>query len=111
MYSPKIEKINTVESIIDTDANNIVPFHASFFELINLGFADDILKHNYQSQLTESQKELNFKYGRVVGLMHQSIIDKIPESNTYNFTHANRIIDYLYSIKLIPFLEIGKKTP
>lgn len=37
------------------------------------------------------------------------IIDRMAETNTYYFSKANRIIDFLYSLNLLPFFELGSK--
>lgn len=82
--------------------------HAGF-EMINLGFAVNILSHSFQEQLTGMQKDFHFKYARFQGIIEPEIIDKIPNTDQYNFSNANRIIDFLYSIDLLPFIEIGPK--
>ncbi|MDQ0972214.1 xylan 1,4-beta-xylosidase [Neobacillus niacini] len=92
---------------IIVDASTSTPLKMVCFELINLGFASNILSHDFQKQLAIVQKELNFKYARFQGIITPDIIDKIPNTNSYNFSIANRIIDYLYSIKLIPFIDFG----
>lgn len=117
----KLEKIinknENVPSNLDTkfiepifaDVSDSTPLQKACFEIINLGFAVNILSNSFQKQLATTQSELNFKYARFQGIIEPDIIDKIPNTNQYNFSKANRIIDFLYSINLLPFIEIGTK--
>lgn len=94
---------------IQADCSRITPLMSIGFDVINLGFAENILSHDFQKQLIETQNELKFKYGRFQSFIEPGIIDKMPNSKTYNFAKANRIIDFLYSINLLPCFEIGTK--
>lgn len=107
-HTTSLSPLTTMEYIL-ADAATAVPFKSNSFELINIGFATNILSHDFQAQLAHMQADLNFKYARFQGIIEPEIIDKIPNSNAYNFSKANRIIDYLYSINLLPFIEIGSK--
>jgi beta-xylosidase/AraC-like DNA-binding protein len=78
-------------------------------EAINLGFASNLLSGSFQNHIQDVQKNLNFKYGRIQGILNPDIIDKIPDRDTYNFSNFNRIIDFLYSINILPFIDFGNK--
>jgi len=78
-------------------------------EAINLSFATNLLSNNYQEHIKDVQSRLHFKYGRIQGILSSDIISKIPGSEIYNFSNFNRIIDFLYSVNLQPFLEFGNK--
>lgn len=81
----------------------------TWLEVINLGFAENILSSSFQSHIAQVQKDLHFKYGRIQGILNPHVIDKIPDSRKYTYTNFNRIIDYLYSENLIPYIDLGNK--
>ena len=85
------------------------PFIKPYFDVINLGFAAKIMSNEFQKQLSLTLRELNFKYARFQNIFDAEIIDRMPETNSYNFSKANRIIDFLYSLNLLPFFELGSK--
>ncbi|GHV42133.1 helix-turn-helix domain-containing protein [Spirochaetia bacterium] len=78
-------------------------------EIINLGFAPDFLNFDFQQQLLSVQHELNFRYARIEGMFNSDIIDHIPNTPHFNFSNVNKIIDFLLSIHLIPFVELAPK--
>lgn len=81
----------------------------TWLEVINLGFAESILSSTFQDHIVQVQSELHFKYGRIQGILNPHIIDKIPDSRKFSFTNFNRIIDFMYSVNLIPYIELGNK--
>jgi len=76
---------------------------------INLGFARNLLSNSFQDQLSKLQNDLSFTYARFQGIFEHGIIDRIPNTDFYNFSKANRIIDLLYANQLLPFVELGNK--
>lgn len=78
-------------------------------ETINLGFCTNLMSSTFQSHISDVQKNLHFRYGRIQGILNSSIIDRIPKSNSYNFSNFNRIIDFLYTVNILPFIEFGDK--
>lgn len=110
--------INDFEENIDEDKKHIdiVVNSADYQDLnpiwssmINLGFASDIMNYDFQQQLTSVQNQLRFKYARVEGMFDTVIIDRIPNTNIYNYSNSNKILDFLKSLKLTPFLELALK--
>lgn len=99
--------------IFDIDVkSSIQTFNSTekiWLEMINLGFAESILSSTFQNHIAQIQSDLHFKYGRIQGILNPHIIDKILDSKKYSFTNFNRIIDYLYSVNLIPYIELGNK--
>lgn len=110
-------KINTqnvsYSNVFDLDIRTSVQQFESkektWLEMINLGFAENILSSSFQTHIAQVQSELHFKYGRIQGILNPHLIDKIPDSKKYTYTNFNRIIDYLYSVNLIPYIDLGNK--
>ncbi|MDR1584245.1 MAG: helix-turn-helix domain-containing protein, partial [Prevotellaceae bacterium] len=85
------------------------PVRTTWRELINIGFASDLLNSDFQRQVLSVQHELNFRYSRIEGLFNSDIIDRIPNTPHFNFSEANKILDFLLSIHFIPFIELAPK--
>lgn len=85
----------------------------SWRNLINLGYAQDGLRSDLQQHLADIQKKIKFKYARFQGVFSDEMLsygeEGIYESN-YNFTKIDKLIDFLYSINLKPFIELGNKA-
>ncbi len=86
-----------------------IPMAWPWLEIINLGSAYHCLNYDLQSQLKSAQKVLHFKYARIDG-----IIEMLVHSDSYtvqlaklNFSDFNRVINFLLSSGLKPFLELG----
>jgi xylan 1,4-beta-xylosidase len=81
--------------------------------LINLGYAQDGLRSDLQQHLTDVQKRIKFKYARFQGIFSDEMLsygDEAANEKNYNFTKIDKLIDFLYSINLKPFIELGNKA-
>jgi beta-xylosidase/AraC-like DNA-binding protein len=95
--------------LVEVDVNQGVSFERPWSEVINLGFAHDFFKSVFLDQIKLLQQEASFRYGRFQGLFGKSMHISNASNNEYNFVRPDRIIDFLYSIRLIPFIELGFK--
>ena len=85
----------------------------SWRNLINLGYAQDGLRSDLQQHLTDVQKRIKFKYARFQGIFSDEMLsygDEASNEKNYNFTKIDKLIDFLYSINLKPFIELGNKA-
>jgi len=109
----EIEQESTFTHIINKshiiDATKGFLSEHSTAQTVNLGFARNILSNAFQDQLAKLQGQLNFTYARFQGIFEHGIVDRIPHTEIYNFSKANRIIDFLYENQLLPFIEMGNK--
>jgi beta-xylosidase/AraC-like DNA-binding protein len=93
---------------ISTDAHDGFPLTKTWQEVINLGFAADFEKSEFIKQVKILQSEAPFRYARFQGLFGRSMI--IPnDAAEYSFAKIDRMIDFLYSVDLLPFIELGFK--
>lgn len=78
---------------------------------INLGLCNNFERPSFRMHLNILQSELNFKYGRIQGIL--DIIDTYLSDNVteYNLNKVYRIIDFLRSIHMRPMFELGNKSP
>lgn len=77
--------------------------------------ATTALREDYREQLTRCQRELGFRYVRFHGLFDDdmSVLKKTVRKGTHeevyvvSFTNIDSIFDFLLSINMKPFVEIG----
>lgn len=105
VYFGQKTKQTTVENLVlkneGTEKNNLRG------TLINLGYAEDILMSGYYQQLKMATKREIFQYGRVWGLLSDSVLPKIE--GRYDFTKVDMILSSIIDAGLIPFIELGFK--
>ena len=84
-------------------------YRKSWQTLINLEQAASLLDHAVQRHVETAQKKLQFSYGRIVNLISPEVFPGLAEQGLSNFTRLNRIIDFMLSIQLKPFIELQPK--
>ncbi|MGI8386859.1 GH39 family glycosyl hydrolase [Robertmurraya sp. P23] len=108
------ENYSTPQKIVDTQIiklNSLKNIKKYWNEVINIGYARDILNSDMQDQIIQLQKEIGFKYARFWGIFGDDMLveDHSGEITTYNFTNTNKLLDFLVRNKLKPFIELGPK--
>jgi beta-xylosidase/AraC-like DNA-binding protein len=93
---------------ISVQARTGVSFERPWQEVINLGFAGDFEKSDFMSQIEFLQRESPFHYGRFQGLFGDAMFS-LNEKAEYHFAKIDKLIDFLYSVRLLPFIELGPK--
>jgi xylan 1,4-beta-xylosidase len=93
---------------ISVQAGSGVSFERPWQEVINLGFATDFEKSDFMSQIMLLQKESPFRYGRFQGLFGNAMLS-LNEKAEYHFAKTDKLIDFLYAVRLLPFIELGSK--
>lgn len=82
----------------------------STFELINVGWANELLLKEIQEQVHLCQQALNFHYLRCHGIfddnMHVYSVDDTGHSK-YNFFYVDQVYDFLLGERLLPYVEFG----
>ena len=99
------------ERVISLDFNKIRgPFNTMFKECIGAGRANEGLRADWQQQLAYVKKECDFKYIRMHGLLTDDMGVYREDKNgnpEYNFQYIDALYDYLLSIGIKPFVELG----
>jgi xylan 1,4-beta-xylosidase len=97
---------NEIVKVGKTDA-----FVKYWNRLLNIGYAKDLLNSDMQEQITLLQSEFGFTYARFWGLFGDDMLleDRAGGTITYNFSNANKLLDFLIKNKLKPFIEMGPK--
>lgn len=79
-------------------------------QLINIGAAADLLHSDMQNHILKMKTELGISYVRFWDIYSaEMFLDKHAIDKKYNFSKLDRILDFLVSNGLIPYMEIGVK--
>lgn len=99
------------ERTIRLDFNNEKgPMNTMFKECVGAGRANEGLRADWQKQLADVKKECDFKYIRMHGLLtdDMAVYSEDRKGNPqYNFQYIDVLYDYLQSIGMKPFVELG----
>ena len=105
--------VNSViqERIINIDYNKVKgKFNTMFKVCVGAGRANEGLRADWQQQLAYVKKECDFKYIRMHGLLCDDMgVYKEDEKGNpeYNYQYIDVLYDYLLSIGMKPFVELG----
>src|ERR1700709_1237888 len=96
---------------IQIDFNKIKgPLNTSFKECVGAGRANEGLRADWQEQLKYIKQQCGFKYIRMHGLLNDDMgvyqEDKAGKP-IYNWQYIDLLYDYLLSINMKPFVELG----
>lgn len=97
---------------ITVNFNEVVGKKSSVFTAcVGAGRANEGLRADWQEQLAMLQKDINFKYIRFHGLLHDDMRvyteDKKTGKPIYNWQYIDKLYDYLLSKNIRPFVEFG----
>jgi xylan 1,4-beta-xylosidase len=99
------------ERLINVDFNlEKGPLNTMFNECVGAGRANEGLRADWQQQLTYVKKECGFKYIRMHGLLTDDMGVYKEDKNgkpMYNYMYVDVLYDYLLSIGVKPFVELG----
>ena len=104
---------STVSSVrvITADFNQVKGnMNTMFNECVGAGRANEGLRADWQQQLAYVKKECGFKYIRMHGLLTDDMGVYREDNNgkpEYSFQYIDALFDYLQSIGIKPFVELG----
>lgn len=102
---------NAKNRIIKVDYNKSSgAMNNMFKECIGAGRANEGLRADWQQQLIMVKKECDFKYIRMHGLLtdDMAVYREDNKGNPeYNYQYIDALYDFLLSIKIKPFVELG----
>jgi xylan 1,4-beta-xylosidase len=110
LYS-KDTKTKIPERVISADFN-LVKGHTNtmFNECVGAGRANEGLRADWQQQLAYVKKECGFRFIRFHGLLTDDMGVYREDKNgspQYNYMYIDALFDYLLSIDIKPFVELG----
>jgi len=99
------------ERIININFDQVKgPLNTMFKECVGAGRANEGLRADWQHQLAYVKKECGFKYIRMHGLLTDDMgvyREDRKENPEYNFQYIDVLYDYILSIGMKPFVELG----
>lgn len=99
------------ERTIVIDAQQVQgSFNTSFKTSVGAGRANEGLRADWQQQLAELKRDTDFQYIRMHGLLTDDMgVYKIDAQGReqYNFQYIDALYDYILSIGMKPFVELG----
>ena len=99
-----------IDEFVEVDANKYKPFENNVNKIITFGRAYEGLMADVQNQLMEIQKAFNYEYIRFTGIFNEDMHVYFEDDNGnsfYNWNYTDKLIDFLVSIKLKPFINLG----
>jgi len=103
------KKLDSRELIVDFTKEK-GSFNRMPLECIGAGRANEGLRADWQQQLAYVKNACDFKYIRMHGLLSDDMGVYREDKNgnpEYNFQYIDALYDYLLSIKIKPFVELG----
>lgn len=96
--------------VVSADVTKFTPYKKVFNNLINIGFAADLLSAGLQEHILLLNKELGFTYIRLWNVFHDKMeLRNGHDTTNLNFEKIDHIFDFLIEHRLKPFIEFGSK--
>jgi xylan 1,4-beta-xylosidase len=99
------------ERVINIDYSKVKgPLNTMFRECVGAGRANEGLRADWQQQLAYVKKECGFRYIRMHGLLTDDMGVYKEDKNgkpEYNYMYIDVLFDFLQSIGIKPFVELG----
>jgi len=100
------------DRVIDVDVKAVKgKLNQTFNFAIGAGRANEGLRADWQQQLAEIKRDAGFKYIRMHGLLTDDMAvyggTDAQGNERYNFMYIDALFDYLLSIGVKPFVELG----
>lgn len=99
-----------IDEFVEVDANKYKSFMNNVNRIITFGRAYEGLIADVQNQLTDIQKNFNYDYVRFTGIFNEDmyVYSEDEKGNSiFNWNYIDKLIDFLLSIKLKPFINLG----
>ena len=78
------------------------------WDILNIDNCYECLQTDIQDNLAQIQKELSFRYVRLINILCHEMMPFIPSLQKHRFTNFNRLIDFFRKIGLTPMLCFGE---
>ncbi|GAO42351.1 GH39 family glycosyl hydrolase [Flavihumibacter petaseus] len=106
-----VRPLHAQERVINIDYRKTAgPLNTFFKECVGAGRANEGLRADWQQQLAYVRKQCGFKYIRMHGLLTDDMAVYKEDSKgnpVYNFMYVDALFDFLQSIGMKPFVELG----
>ncbi len=111
MFCVFILPAQTQDRVIDVNVSVVKGKLNNFFnECVGAGRANEGLRADWQRQLRYAKEQLGFRYIRMHGLLHDDMgvyFEDKQGNPIYNWQYIDELYDFLLSIHVRPFVELG----
>ncbi len=76
-------------------------------EILNASSVQNLTKADFLKSIEQCKDVLKIRYVRMQGVISSAFIPKVIPEYTYYFSSLDRVIDSLYSMELIPWIELS----
>lgn len=108
---PVLRGLEMPQRLINADFTKMEgSLYTLFNECVGAGRANEGLRADWQQQLAYVKKECGFKYIRMHGLLSDDMAVYQEDKDgkpAYNFMYIDVLFDFLHSIGMKPFVELG----
>lgn len=94
---------------INTSMDSIGTYQKPWMDTINIGPLPEALKVSFHNSFKHYQNTLPIKYVRFHDLFSEEIMFVDPQTNEYNLTNLDEVLQFFYNLNVIPFIELGYK--
>jgi xylan 1,4-beta-xylosidase len=105
------QPVSAQQRVIDVNIGQVAGnLNKTFNEVVGAGRANEGLRADWQQQLAEIRRDAGFRYIRMHGLLSDDMgVYKVDAQGKehYNFQYIDALYDYLLSIGVKPFVELG----
>lgn len=105
----RTDEISCQTMVYDIDVTFQERMPDSWKSIINLGFAQHMNNAKLRKQIIDFQKRYHFTYGRILQLLHLTVLNTQNGCISYEFDYVYQVLDFLLAHNLIPFIDLGDK--
>ena len=106
------EKLNsqlTNELKVEINSDNNIVIKKHYNKIINIGYASDILQSLLQEHIIMLRNEIKFEFARFWGIFNEDMNIE-SKDNEYNFYKIDKILDFIISTGMKPFIDLMPKA-
>ncbi|MGB8455498.1 MAG: helix-turn-helix domain-containing protein [Anaerocolumna sp.] len=108
--NPKGKINSSIIQDIHTDVTKVRNYQKNWNKMINIGAASDLLRSDMQEHILMLKNKLQFQYVRFWGAFSTEMYINIKtDEKQYNFDRMDRILDFLVTNGIKPYMELSYK--
>lgn len=94
---------------IHRSASEAAPYEKPWRDTINIGSLKEALRVSFHDNFLEYQRMLPVKYVRFTDIFSEEIVYLDPQTDEFNFTTLNVILEFFCQAGVVPFVELADK--
>lgn len=99
-----VSAVNGVDILIDDMEKRKLNINA---EILNASAVQNLTKAEFLQSINRCKSKLNIRYVRMQGVLSSAFIPKVIPEYTYYFSPLDRVLEALYKMDVIPWIELS----